>query len=575
MAPRAGRKLNESDFNTVFAAQVTLSKFLNNPQMEADAVQLMQDMPSMSRDGTIDQNLRSSADKALASVDEWFQNQPKDLDGFPRAKEYRNQVMQGFRADLDYFSKGHSVTQDKELEGPGSIGLHNLVPNMNTDCFSPEKVQETEKTLQEYPLDQFVQLCNQVQSDHMEYEIGKEERSKSQNEALRNQMRERKQQLLSLSKDLQTKTANPTPEVVALFGNKDYLTSKTGFIGHRGLGSVISGLEKDLGMVPEKEVKSLDDSLKRFNTSRSFIFKKESDAHREMREAAEKVQENMKLLNSGTIKDEKTGKERAMTEKEHSELMAKTHESMKLLEEKTDAYIASATKDGKTPNTPAGKERLAGARDMKQACADIRKSLGENPKMKEILAREEDLAFKQSLPEKSRKFIEKKEKDFKQMEGMSRVDSWGPSKNMQIYNSGLNEFQYMAGEMITLASLKEGVKNGQIEPDRISTEFERSMRKLPNDPEFKKWAENLAEDYGQKRRVGEMNMDEIRKDYVTSMSKNMERTVQQKQVETAQKSKSAEKSKAPEKTSEKSKTKKAPEKKEPQKQPVKTGGPTV
>ena len=271
MAPMEGKKLNTGDFNSVFAACITLARFTGDPSFEEDGRELAGMMPVLSRDpDRMDSTLKDYAAKLSRRVEEWLKNPGGNtLEAAPRVQEYRDQILRGFGNELDNLSKGHSIKQRGELVGAGAIGYHGLLPNVNLECFLPENAQRTEKTLRDYPLDRFLRLSNEVQAAHVQCELGKEEREKAQKEDMQEQNRQKKRELLSVSRELYDKSQKPTPQILALFGKKEYLTGKEGFIGKRGLAGVIGELEKELGKTPQRgfqrAIGSLREAIKKRN----------------------------------------------------------------------------------------------------------------------------------------------------------------------------------------------------------------------------------------------------------------------------------------------------------------------
>lgn len=253
MASMEGKKLNMGDFNSVFAACITLASVTGKQQFEEEGRKLAGMMPVLGRDPIrMDGTLREYAARLTGQVREEIREMKNTLNATPRVREYREQILKGFENELQNLSEGYSLKQQGELVGEGAIGFHGLLPNVNLECFLPENAQRTEKTLRDYPLDRFLRLSNEVQAAHVAYELGKDERGKAQNEALQEQNRLKKRELLSVARELQDKSRTPTPQILALFGKKEYLTQKEGFVGKIGLAGVISELEQKLGVAPER-----------------------------------------------------------------------------------------------------------------------------------------------------------------------------------------------------------------------------------------------------------------------------------------------------------------------------------
>ncbi|MBE5861558.1 MAG: hypothetical protein E7295_01755 [Lachnospiraceae bacterium] len=271
MAAMEGKKLNMGDFNSVFAACITLASFTGRQQFEEDGKKLAGMMPVLGRDPTrMDGTLRECATKLTGQVKEEIRAAEHTFEETPRVREYRKQILKGFENELQNLSEGYSLKQQGELVGEGAIGFHGLLPNINLECFLPENAQRTERTLRDYPLDRFLRLSNEVQAAHVAYVLGKEERGKERNEAMREEIYKKKRELLSVSRELYDKSQRPTPQILALFGKKEYLTRKEGFIGKTGLTGVIGDLEKELGKAPERGFQRAIGSLRKAIGKRSL-----------------------------------------------------------------------------------------------------------------------------------------------------------------------------------------------------------------------------------------------------------------------------------------------------------------
>ena len=101
-----------------------------------------------------------------------------------------------------------------------------------------------------------------------------------------------------------------------------------------------------------------------------------------MREAAEKVQENMRKLAAGG--EQQAGLTRAFTPEERDALLKDTFEKINELKAKTKAYIDHAEPKGKAPRTGAGKDRLAGAKAVRDITKDLEKAISKEPKIREL-----------------------------------------------------------------------------------------------------------------------------------------------------------------------------------------------
>ena len=570
MAPKADRNLYTSDFNTVYSPFNNLLFMIGEEGpfqgMTEETMTLQSNMPkltvpdSMNLTGEGTQTLKDYAKKSEGRLDQYMAENPDRLKDTPHAHSLQDELFRSMKQDYQYIQNGISTQHDKEYQGTGYFAAHGYSPNMKFEAFQPGNVEMTEKALEQYPLDKYMRVANDVQDAHMEYELGKNERSEAQNARLREGMREKKQALLDISKDLYEKSQNPTKETLALFGKEVYLTGANGFQSQRGLGTVMNRLEQDLTMSTTKEMEGLQDSLTKFNTSRAAVFKKESDEHKAMREATEKVQENLKKL-----KDSKLSAE------ERNRLKKETMDAIGKMDGMTDQYIKHASPNGKEPSTSAGKERLAGARELKEFAKSMKERFAADPDVQIEMKKEQEAKFRESLSGGAQKFYDSKMKNFQQFDGMSRNMFQDASPYAQ--SLGVNNFELMAAEMIAMSAVKEGIKNGSIEADRIRIEHERAVKNIIRDENFGKWRENIDKGVDAQRRVGPMTMDELRQDFVKGMSKEMQRTETLSQAKETEKTKEAENTKKAEKTTAKIKSKtntKTNDKKEIK--PVEKGG---
>ena len=355
-------------------------------------------------------------------------------------------------------------------------------------------------------------------------------------------------------KELQKKMANPSPELITLFsGEKSQLDN---FRGPRGLQGIVDDYELDLAKVDVPQAKGIDKAMEKFNTARASVFTEESPEHKQMREAGEKVQANIKKLQGGVTVDQKTGKERTMTEQEREGLLKETWDSMKTLEEKTDQYIAHATKNGtKTPHTPAGKARLAGAMEMKNLNDQMKDHLGREKSLEAEAARDKKMTERTNkLGKAAAAKLADMDKEVEKFAGMSQLEFHDSTTDSMAY--GLNKCEYQAARVIAISAVEEAAMKGQIEGKDIQKQVIRNTNEIAKDPAFQKWVKNASETSRMKD-LGKLSADEVRADFVKGMSKDLEKKADTKEkTKTAEKSKTTEKSKskAPAKT-EKTKTK--------------------
>ncbi|MBQ8116716.1 MAG: hypothetical protein IJ147_01430 [Lachnospiraceae bacterium] len=248
-------------------------------------------------------------------------------------------------------------------------------------------------------------------------------------------------------------------------------------------------------------------SLSRFNTARASIFKKESDEHKEMREAAEKLQESLEKLQKETVTE--NGKTREMTQKEMTALGVETHGLLKKLKEKTERYIAHATKNGRTPNTPAGKERLAGARELQGLFGRLQSEIFRDPMVEAHIAGEK-------LPKVAKADFARMEKKFTEFKSLCITDE-GNNKDATGGGAyGLTNFEYMAAQMIATSTVKEAVINGKITPGSAMNQIGIETHKICKEEDFRVWIQNID-----KEELSKKNADGVRKDFTDALSKKL------------------------------------------------------
>lgn len=522
MAPRRGREFTTADFNAVHGPINTLMFMFDNSgpfegALEQNLVLASQmsnfkaspNSQELTSAGT--QAIRNEARSIADRIDTYQKEEHHDLDATPAAAAYRNELLRATRNDMRNMQKGISLVQDKEFISMGHYGLHGLIPNMSADCFKPGNVEVTEAALKNYPLDKYLKVCNDLQENTVDFELNKGKRTPEENAKQWSTMQQQKAELQSLSTDLYMKSQNPTKEVISLFGKETDLTGPNGFRGNRGLEHVLETLEKDLSRTASPaELQSLDDSLKTFNTERSSFFRRESAEHKTMREAVEKVQNNMKKLNEGNLSPE-----------ERTKLNKETYMALRDMDEKTEKYINHASPNGRQPATEAGKIRLAGAKELKDFSANMKARFETIPEIKDELYRESEAKFMESLPKGSRQVFERMNRNFQGFEDLGDGLNATTNPNAQAY--GLNDFQYMAAEMVATATVKEGIKNGSIQPQDAENQIRKAIPNVAKDSAFKDWANKVCDSPSYQSRVGRMTPEEVMQDLQDSVEKDMAR----------------------------------------------------
>ena len=106
----------------------------------------------------------------------------------------------------------------------------------------------------------------------------------------------------------------------------------------------------------------------------------ELSENKAMREATEKVQENLNKL-----KDSKN-----LSADERSRLKKETMDAIDKMDKMTDQYIRHASPNGKEPSTAAGKERLAGARELKEFSKSMKERFAADPDVQIEMKKEQE-----------------------------------------------------------------------------------------------------------------------------------------------------------------------------------------
>ena len=279
--------------------------------------------------------------------------------------------------------------------------------------------------------------------------------------------------------------------------------------------------------IPSTE--GLDRSMKQFSVARFALFRSESEEHKELRSAAEKVKEKIEKLKNGKVHDEYMDKERDMTDKEYSILLDETRADIEALSKASDKYIDHATNHGKsTPSTSAGKARLEGARGIKEQAEQFREALNPKPVLEAEAAgpeREAEANVKggKSVPQSLAR-LDKEVDKFKQMNGNDFHDTTPESGAF-----GMNEWEYQAAKVVAASTVKTAYENGEIGAGEISGAYAKATREVAKDKDFAKWVKEAHDDPAKRSKFQNMTADEISDDFVNDMTKGMEKAQQKEQ----------------------------------------------
>ena len=322
-----------------------------------------------------DQECKRKASELRKQMDEFESNRAVD-EAHPHVQAFKEGLADMVRVQTDALQSGIDLIAAEGPRETGYWGLQTFIPQFNTDMMKPENAESFEKALAQYPLDEFFRKGNEIQRLKNDYVNNEKTMTQDEKDAYRVKMGNLKEDMLGLCRKLHGKSLDPTPETLSLFGEPGQLTSvDRGFIGKRGLGRMIGDLSSELARTPisQENTDALDAALAKFNTARSGIFKKESDEHIRLRESAEKIRDNLNKLKSG-MKDTPDGA-RPMTSDEKQDLLAETIDKLNTVSRNADAYIGHSEKNGKAPSTSAGKDRLDGARELKDLTNTLQDAL--------------------------------------------------------------------------------------------------------------------------------------------------------------------------------------------------------
>ncbi len=322
-----------------------------------------------------DQECKRKASELRKQLDEFESNRAADK-AHPHVQAFKEGLADMVRVQTDALQSGIDLIAAAGPRETGYWGLQTFIPQFNTDMMKSENAESFEKALAQYPLDEFFRKGNEIQRLKNDYVNNEKTMTQDEKDAYRVKMGNLKEDMLGLCRKLHGKSLKPTPETLSLFGKSGQLTSvDSGFIGKRGLGRMIGDLSSELARtpIPQENTDALDAALAKFNTARSGIFKKESDEHIRLRESAEKIRDNLNKLKSG-MKDTPEGA-RPMTSDEKQDLLAETIDKLNTVSRNADAYIGHSEKNGKAPSTSAGKDRLDGAKELKDLTNTLQDAL--------------------------------------------------------------------------------------------------------------------------------------------------------------------------------------------------------
>lgn len=322
-------------------------------------------------DPEYEKEVKELASEVIEKIDEYEKNRAKD-EAHPHAEALREGIADQIRIEAESVRDGLHLMSDDKTREKAFEGTQTLRTQLGRDMMKPENADKLEEALKDYPLDKFVQKGNEIQRAKNEIVKKEDDLTPKEKADLENDLTDKKKEMAEIAGDLRNKSVNPTPETASLF-KKDALNAREdSFAGKKGLEGIIEsyGAEKaerefsPKADIPDKEMEGLDSSLELFNKDSAGSDRKESEQHKGIREAAEKVQDDLKKLKSGAVTDG-TGEARPLTPEEKQNLMMDTVDDLNDLSQKTNAYISGSMKNGNTsPDAPTN-DQLTGARGIR------------------------------------------------------------------------------------------------------------------------------------------------------------------------------------------------------------------
>lgn len=144
-----------------------------------------------------------------------------------------------------------------------------------------------------------------------------------------------------------------------------------------------------------------------------------------------------------------------------------------------------------------------------------RRFLGQEERLMAPIA-EKNLAAEQVTPQ-----MKKYDKEVQRFREMSRKLLHDPTVDAGAF--GLNSWELQAAKVVAIAGIQKGLEQGQVQPNEIDQEIRKNVRKIGNSQEFKDWAKEAQKNPEKMKRLSKMGPEEVRTDFVTDMSKNLEK----------------------------------------------------
>ena len=322
-------------------------------------------------DPEYEKEVKELASEVIEKIDEYEKNRVKD-EAHPHAEALREGIADQIRIEAESVRDGLHLMSDDKTREKAFEGIQTLRSQLGRDMMKLENADKLEEALKDYPLDKFVQKGNEIQRAKNELVKKEDDLTPKEKNDLENDLADKKQEMTEIAEDLREKSVNPTPETASLFKKDALAAREDSFVGKKGLEGIVEsyGAEKTerefspKADIPDKEMEGLDSSLELFNKDSAGPDRKESEQHKGLREAAEKVQENLKKLKGGMVTDG-TGEMRPLTPEEKQNLMTDTVDDLNDLSQKTNAFISGSMKnDNAAPDAPTN-DQLMGARGIR------------------------------------------------------------------------------------------------------------------------------------------------------------------------------------------------------------------
>lgn len=262
MAPRAGRTLVAGDaailegaaklFALTYGDMDAFGNYIEkinsrlnaNPNDDPQKAGLVMpgDEKRLSPEG--DKLLKDFAQDYVNKIDNYIST---ELDNKPssRAIDFHKEVLRQYKHDLSNVAKGISAVQDSELANLGRRAATDYLPQMNRDVFKPDRIEQTARALEQFPLDRYLKIANDLQEMQEDLALNRENLSKEVIAERDEAIRGKKHELLEVAKDLYEKSKEPAEDTISLFDGKECLNGPNGFMNQRGLKTLISDLEQE------------------------------------------------------------------------------------------------------------------------------------------------------------------------------------------------------------------------------------------------------------------------------------------------------------------------------------------